>query len=143
MVEIRRVTDEFSVAPQIRADDFAKIADAGFRHVINNRPDGEALGQLTSAEAERQAEAAGVTYHHAPFKGPPTEEAINALEALMDAAEGPMLAYCRSGTRSITAWAMMQGRKGNMSAAEIVEAAGQAGYDLSPMKDLLRSLSKR
>lgn len=143
MVELRKVTDDFSVSPQVRADDFAKIADAGFRHVINNRPDGEALGQLTSAEAQKAAEAAGVTYHHAPFKGQPSEEAIQTLEGLMDAGTGPVFAYCRSGTRSITAWAMMQGRKGNMSAAEIVEAAGQAGYDLSPMKDLLRSLSRK
>ncbi len=143
MLEIRKVTESFSVAPQLDAADFTAIAAAGFRHVLNNRPDGEMFGQLTSAEAEAAAADAGVTYHHAPFQGPPTEEAVNALEAQIDAASGPVLAYCRTGTRSITAWAVMEGRKGNMSAEEIVAAARQAGYDLEPMKDLLRSLSKR
>lgn len=143
MADIRKVNDDFSVSPQLRAGDFAALAAEGFRHVINNRPDGEMLGQLTSAEAEAAAKAAGVTYRHAPFQGPPTEEAINALEAQFDAAQGRVLAYCRTGTRSITTWAVLQGRKGKMSVEEIVAAGRQAGYDLEPMKDLLRSLSTR
>lgn len=143
MAEIRKVVENFAVAPQISAKDMAEIAAAGFRHVINNRPDGEALGQLTSAKAEEAAKAEGLSYQHAPFQGPPTDEAVSALEQQLANAEGPVLAYCRSGTRSITAWAILQGRKGNMTAADIVKAASQAGYDLEPMKDLLRSLSKK
>lgn len=143
MADIRKVTDDFSVAPQIKAEDFAAAAATGFRHVINNRPDGEMFGQLTSAQAEAAASVAGVTYRHAPFQGAPTEEAVSVLEAQLEAAEGPVLAYCRSGTRSITTWAVVQGRKGNMSPEEIVAAGRQAGYDLEPMKDLLRSLSTR
>ncbi len=143
MADIRKVTEEFSVAPQLDAADFAEIAAAGYRHIINNRPDGEAGDQLSSAEAAAAAEAAGMTYQHAPFQGPPTPEAETVLAAQLAAAEGPVLAYCRSGTRSITAWALHQGRKGNMSADEIVSAGSQAGYDLEPLKGLLRSLSNR
>lgn len=141
MAEIRKVTEDFAVAPQMSGEDFTEVAAAGYRHVINNRPDGEAPGQLPSAEAEIAAKAADLSYVYAPFQGPPPADALNALEAQFAAAEGPVLAFCRTGTRSITAWALWQGRKGNRSPEEIVAAASQAGYDLEPMKDLLRNLS--
>ena len=137
MADIRHVTEGFAVAPQLSSVDFAELKALGFRQVINNRPDGEAPGQMTSAEAEAAAKEAGLTYVHAPFVGRPTEEAVAA--AANSAA--PTLAFCRSGTRSINAWALAQAQKGGMSPEEIVLAAQNAGYDLSPMKDLLRRLS--
>lgn len=137
MADIHRVTGEFAVAPQLRPEDFAALKALGFRQVINNRPDSEAPGQMTSAEAEAAAKAAGLAYVHAPFVGRPTEEAVAAAAN----AAGPTLAFCRSGTRSITAWALAQAQKGGMSPEEIVLAAQNAGYDLSAMKDLLRRLS--
>lgn len=143
MVEIRKVTEDFAVAPQVSAKDFVEIAAAGYRHVICNRPDGEMLGQLSLEKAQAEAEAAGLSFRAAVFQGPPPEEALSALEAQIDVAQGPVLAYCRTGTRSITAWAVLQGRKGNMSPEDIVAAGKNAGYDLEPMKDLLRSLSSR
>lgn len=143
MAEIRKVTEDFAVAPQLGASDFREIAEAGYRHIINNRPDGEGAGQVSSAEAAAACEAAGLTYRHAPFQGPPTADAQSALQAQFSEAEGPVLAYCRTGTRSITAWAMVQARRGDMTPDDIVAAARQAGYDLEPMKDLLRSLSNK
>jgi uncharacterized protein (TIGR01244 family) len=137
MADIHRVTEEFAVAPQLAPADFAELKALGFRQVINNRPDSEAPGQMTSAEAEAAATAAGLAYVHAPFVGRPTEDAIAAAAN----AAAPTLAFCRSGTRSIGAWALAQAPKGGMSPDEIVLAARNAGYDLSPMKDLLRKLS--
>jgi uncharacterized protein (TIGR01244 family) len=139
MADLRQVTDAFSVAPQLEADDLAALKAAGFRHVISNRPDEEAPDGAKSADIKRAAEAAGLTYVHAPFVGQPTPEAIEAATK----AAGPTVAYCRSGTRSVTAWAMSQARLSAMSADEIVGAAAQAGYNLSALKDALRQLGAR
>lgn len=139
MADLRQVTDTFAVAPQLEIEDFAALKAAGFRHVINNRPDGEAPGQPTSKEAEATAKAAGLTYVHAPFVGRPTPEAIEAAAK----AAGPTVAYCRSGTRSVTAWAMSQAKTGRMSADDIVKAAADAGYNLAALKDALRQLGGR
>ncbi len=138
MAEIRHVTSQFSVAPQIGLEDFPAIASMGFRHIINNRPDGEATDQLSSAEAEAAAKAAGLSYVHAPFVGQPTADSVKAVMA----ASSRTLAYCRSGTRSITAWAMAQASEG-CDAQEIVEAAQDAGYNLGTMRGLLRQLGAR
>lgn len=138
MAEIRHVTDQFSVAPQIALEDFPALASEGFRHIINNRPDGEAPDQPSSAEAEAAAKSAGLTYTHAPFVGQPTADAVKAVMA----ARSRTLAYCRSGTRSVTAWAMAQASE-NCDAQEIIEAAQDAGYNLASMGGLLRQLGAR
>jgi sulfide:quinone oxidoreductase len=139
MADTRRVTDTFSVAPQLQLDDFADLKAMGFQHVINNRPDGEAANQPASTEAESAAKAAGLTYVHAPFVGQPSPEAVEAAAKTA----GKTLAYCRSGTRSITAWAISQAQSGKMPADDIVQAAAGAGYNLSALKDVLRRLGSR
>lgn len=138
MADIRQVTEQFAVAPQVELDEFADFAAMGFTHIINNRPDGEAGDQPSSAEAEAAAKAAGLTYVHAPFVGQPTAEAVKAVMN----AKGKTLAYCRSGTRSVTAWAFAQASE-NGNAEEIVSAAENAGYNLGPLGGLLRQLGAR
>lgn len=138
MAEIKHVTDQFSVAPQLSLEDFPALAADGFRHIINNRPDGEEADQPASAEAEAAAKSAGLTYVYAPFVGQPTADAVKAVMS----ARSRTLAYCRSGTRSITAWAMAQASEG-CDAQEIVEAAQDAGYNLGSMGGLLRRLGAR
>lgn len=140
MADIRQVTETFAVAPQLEIEDFAELKALGFSHIINNRPDSEVgHGQPTSKEAEAAAKAAGLTYVHAPFAGQPTPEAVQAAAK----AAGKTLAYCRSGTRSVTAWALAQAQNGRMSAEEIIQAASGAGYNLSALKDALRQLGAR
>jgi uncharacterized protein (TIGR01244 family) len=136
MADIRRVSPDFAVAPQLQPADFAQLKAQGFREVINNRPDGEVPGQMTSADAEAAARAAGLAYVHAPFVGRPTGEAIDAAAK----AARPALAFCRSGTRSTNAWAMAEAQSGSMTPDDIIRSARNAGYDLSPMKDLLLKL---
>ena len=138
MADIRRVTDQFAVAPQIGVEDFAALADMGFRHIINNRPDGESPDQPSSAEMAAAAKSAGLTYVHAPFVGQPTSDAVRAAAQ----ASGRTLAFCRSGTRSVTAWAMAQAGEG-AEVQDIVELAAGAGYNLGPMGGLLRQLGAR
>src|SRR5688572_16115027 len=108
MTDLRQVTDTFAVAAQLDVADLAELKAAGFRHVISNRPDEEAPPGAKAADIRKAAEALGLTYVHAPFVGPPTPEAIEAAAK----ASGPTVAYCRSGTRSVTAWAMSQAKKG-------------------------------
>jgi uncharacterized protein (TIGR01244 family) len=138
MADIRQVTDQFAVAPQLDLQDFSQLASAGYRHVINNRPDGEADGQPTSAEVEQAAKAAGLTYTFAPFVGQPTADAVKA--ALN--APGRTIAFCRSGTRSVTAWALAQASQGE-EAQYIIEAVSDAGYNVAPMSNLLRQLGAK
>ena len=139
MADIRQVTDTFAVAAQLEAADMAELKAAGFRHVISNRPDEEAPPDAKAADIRKAAEAAGLTYVHAPFVGQPTPEAVEAAAK----ASGPTIAYCRSGTRSVTAWAVSQAKTGSMSADAIVEAAANAGYNLAALKDALRRLGAR
>jgi uncharacterized protein (TIGR01244 family) len=129
VTHFRVVTAAFSVSPQIGLDDVALARADGFRLIVNNRPDGEEPGQPTSAEIEEAARVADLAYVHIPVVGRPTRQQVEAMHAAIVAAEGPALAYCRSGNRSILTWAL--GRLGTVSRAEIVRLATGAGYNLS------------
>ena len=130
MPDFRKVTEAFSVAPQIAVDDIAAAADQGFVLVINNRPDGEAPDQPSSARMAAAAQAAGVAYLHIPVRGGPTPEQVEAVRAAVAGADGPVLAFCRSGTRSIVTWSLGQAASGR-DRAELVKLGQGAGYDLS------------
>ncbi|MBI5941096.1 MAG: TIGR01244 family phosphatase [Caulobacterales bacterium] len=131
MTEFRRVTEDFSVSPQIEPADMAAAAAQGFTLVINNRPDGEVPDQPSSAEMEAAARAAGMDYVHIPVKGSPTEEQVTANRVAIEDADGPVLAFCRSGTRSIVTWSIGQAMSGVRSRSELSALGRQAGYDLS------------
>ncbi|MGH1557492.1 TIGR01244 family sulfur transferase [Caulobacter segnis] len=130
MSDFRRVTDSFSVSPQVTEADMAKAAAEGFVLVINNRPDGEDPGQPSSAAMEAAARAAGLDYLYAPVRGGPTPDQVEAVRAAVEAAGGPVLAFCRSGTRSIVTWSIGQAAAGE-DRETLVNQGLQAGYDLS------------
>ncbi len=126
----RRLTETLSVAGQIHVDDLAAIAQAGFRTLICNRPDGEGSDQPTFPEIERAARDHGLEAIYLPVtSGKVTDEDAQAFKAALDRVPGPVFAYCRSGTRSTTLWALSQASQ--RSAAEILETARAAGYDMS------------
>ncbi|HEX4180733.1 MAG TPA: TIGR01244 family sulfur transferase [Caulobacteraceae bacterium] len=131
MSEFRKVTDDFSVAPQISPDDIAAAADQGFVLVINNRPDGEAPDQPSNAQMAAAAQAAGVAYVHIPVRGGPTADQVEAVRAAIADAGGPVLAFCRSGTRSIITWSLGQAGSGERDRGELARLGHEAGYDLS------------
>jgi uncharacterized protein (TIGR01244 family) len=131
MSEFRKVTDSFSVAPQIGLADLARAAEAGFTLVINNRPDGEVPDQPTSAEVEAAAKATGLDYAHIPVRGAPTPEQVAAERSVLAGAKGPVLAFCRSGTRSIVTWSLGEAGAGARSRDELVRLGQAAGYDLA------------
>ena len=131
MAQFRRVTDQLSVSPQITVDDVDEAARLGFRTIVNNRPDGEEPGQPTSREIEMAAAAAGLAYAHIPVRGMPTPEQVEGERRLLETADGPVLAYCRSGTRSIVTWAVGQAQAGQRGRDELKRLGAEAGYDLS------------
>jgi uncharacterized protein (TIGR01244 family) len=137
MTEFKRVTPDFAVAPQLTAADIARAAAEGFRTLIDNRPDGEVPGQFSAAEAKAAAEAAGLAFHAIAFTGAPPPAVVAATAELLEQAHGPVLAYCRTGTRSITAWAMAQALTGAHAPDALVALARQAGYDLSGAREAL------
>ncbi len=131
MSDFRRVTDDFSTAPQISLSDVAQAARLGFRTLISNRPDGEEPGQPTGAEVAAAAAAAGLAFHHIPVRGSPTPEQVEETRLVLQDAEAPVLAFCRSGTRSIVTWSLCQALSGARERGELVSLGREAGYDLS------------
>jgi len=132
MTQFRKVTDHFQVSPQVTVDEARQAVAAGAVLVINNRPDGESPDQPSSAEVEAAVRAAGADYLAIPFVGRPTEAQAKAQAEAVAAAKGPVLAFCRSGTRSITAWALGEAAAGH-DPEDLVRLAQGAGYDLSPI----------
>jgi len=95
-------TPEFATLPQIGIDDLATIAAAGFKTVINNRPDGEGgASQPTSTQLAEAAQAQGLAYVHLPVtSGNITEDNRADFSRLIAEMPKPIVAFCRSGTRS-------------------------------------------
>ncbi len=132
MADFRKVTDSFFVSPQIDESDLDIAASEGFKTVICNRPDGEGADQPATASLKAKAESLGLEFVELPFAGAPSPEIVAKQGDLVAAAEKPVLAFCRSGTRSITAWALSQSGTGR--ADEIIAAAAEAGYDLEGLR---------
>ena len=133
MADFRRVTDDYSVAPQIAPEDLAVAKEQGFTLVINNRPDGEEPGQPSNAVMEAAARAEGLDYLYNPVRGSPAPEQVQAQADAIARTDGPVLAFCRSGTRSIVTWALGQAAAGIRDKAELVNLGAGAGYDLGPV----------
>lgn len=95
------VSDSVSVAAQLAPGDLAAVAAAGFRSVINNRPDMEGgASQPSSDQMGRAAEAAGLQYVYLPVDSSNiTAENVQRFRELIDSLPGPVLAFCRSGGR--------------------------------------------
>lgn len=133
MDSIKRITPFFSVAPQIQVEDLATIAAAGFQTLVNNRPDGEGEGQPSSEAMARAAAEHGLRYHYLPVQsGNIRDENVTDFAELLSTARGPVLAFCRTGTRSTSLWALSQASR---LSPDIIQATTQAaGYDLSGMQ---------
>ncbi|MBZ4022483.1 TIGR01244 family protein [Rhodobacter sp. TJ_12] len=138
MLDLRYLAPDFAVAPQIALEDLDEAARLGFRTVINNRPEDEVPESLRDAAFAAAAEAAGLRYLFLPYEpGLLTSALAEAFEAAVAVAPHPVLAWCRSGTRSSHLWALAQA--GQRPVEEILSAAAQAGYDHSGLVPLLRA----
>lgn len=132
-MQANKLTESLSVAGQIAPDDVAAIAAAGFKTIINNRPDGEKPGQPASDAVRAAAEAAGLAYHINPLVPGGLTPAIVAEQGrLLREAEGPVLAHCASGNRSTILWALCN--PDGLDADERIRRAAEVGYDIAGLR---------
>lgn len=138
-MDLRQLTPDLAVSAQILPEDLPALAEAGFRVLINNRPDDEVGPDIDHAAMAEAAGAAGLAYVFNPFTpGQITPQMISTqAEAL--ALAGPKLAYCRSGNRSTVLWALS--RAGQEPVEDLLATAARAGYDLSGLRPLIESLA--
>lgn len=139
-MDLRPLTDDMAVAPQLAPEDMNALAASGVRLVICNRPDSENPPELQAAAMQRAAEAAGLDFTYNPLRpGQLTEGAIEEQQDAMEGADGAVVAYCASGTRSAILWALAQA--GRMPADEIIAAAGRAGYQIDGLRGQIEALA--
>jgi len=139
----KTIVDGVYASPQIGLPEVELAKAMGVTLIINNRPELESPDQTPGAEIEAAARNAGIAYvaipvTHAGFSEPQVAAMARALEG----AAGPVLAYCRSGTRSTLLWALAEASKG-ADPDDLAAAAAQAGYDVSPIRTLLDMLAAR
>ncbi len=139
----RKLDNAISVSPQITPGQLADAAAQGVTLVINNRPDDEQPGQPSGAEIAAATAQAGLDYRaipvtHAGF----SHTQIDAMADALENANGPVLAYCRSGTRSTLLWALARAKLGD-DKTELAAKAKSAGYDLAPVAAMLDMVAGR
>jgi sulfide:quinone oxidoreductase len=135
MTEPKPLDETVSVCSFVTPADLIDLA-ARFRTIVNNRPDAEEPGQAGSAEIEQAARKLGLDYVHIPVvPGQITDEQVAAFARALADKPGPVLAFCRSGARSASLWALS--RAGEHGAEDVLEAAARAGFDLQALKPRL------
>lgn len=129
---ITPIESRLSVSGQPNEADIADLAGKGFALLINNRPEGEEPGQLGTEAEAAAAQAAGLAYLHLPVTGPGiTLDDIAQFRDAVEGASGPVLAHCRSGTRSLTLWALSEVLAGRLSREDMAAYGRERGFDLS------------
>lgn len=137
-MDFRKIAPDLSVAAQIAPQDVGVAAAQGFRSIMINRPDGEASEQPDRSEIEAAAERSGLKVAYLPVvSGNITDEDVRSFSEAMATLPAPVLAYCRTGTRSSTLWALSQA--GHLSTDAILSTAKDAGYDLGGIRGRLDS----
>ena len=132
--------DNMLVAGQISPADITVAAAQGVALIINNRPDGEAPDQPPGADIAAAARAAGMDYVAIPISGGFSLDQVTAMHDALAEASGPVLAFCRSGTRSTNLWSLARAMGGD-DPARLAECAAAQGYDLTPLMGALKQLS--
>ena len=141
-MDIRPLTPDYAVSPQIELSDLAAIKAAGYTTVIDNRPDGEIPPALHTATMQAAAEALGLTFVVNPvIGGALTMANVDAQRAAIDAATGPILAYCASGNRSSVVWALSQA--GRMPVDDLIGIPARHGYQLEHLRPQLEMLARQ
>jgi uncharacterized protein (TIGR01244 family) len=141
MMEAKTVAPGLAVAAQPATGDLQQLAQQGFRTLINNRPEGEELGQLPPAEEGAEAERQGLSYVHIPVKmSSISRDDVEAFRRAVQESPGPVLAHCKSGTRSYLLWAAGEALHAGRDPNELVDEAAAAGYKLQSLPDLVARL---
>ena len=140
-MDIRPLTDTYAVSPQITPEDLQAIAQAGYRTVICNRPDGEVPPELQAETIRRATEAAGLRFVLNPVVGGAiTFENVTEQGAALEGSDGPVLAYCASGNRSSIVWALSQA--GTEPTDTLIAIPARHGYGLEPFRDMIDKIAQ-
>ncbi len=135
-MDIRRLTDSYTVSPQILPEHVPEIAQAGFTTVICNRPDDEIPMEIHAHVMQIAVEAAGMTFINHPLTHDTMTPANIAIQMQIVAdAPGPVFAYCASGTRCSVIWCL--GQPADVDTDTVIKTAAEAGYDLSALRPTL------
>ena len=141
-MDIRPLTETYAVSPQIAPEDLPAVKAAGFTTVIDNRPDGEIPNHLHIATMQAAAEALGLTFVVNPIiGGAMTMANVATQRAAMQAAAGPVLAYCASGNRSSQVWALAQA--GQMPTNDLIGIPARFGYQLEGLRGQIDMLAQQ
>ena len=135
------LTESLQVWGQLNPDDIETAAAAGITCIINNRPDGEEPGQPNGDDLQAIAEDKGITWVSVPvIPGQMSMTEVEGMAAALAGAKGPVLAYCRTGTRTTNLWGLATAFTKQMQPDDIMNAAKGAGYDLAPVYPILQQL---
>ncbi|WP_111496333.1 TIGR01244 family sulfur transferase [Marinobacter bohaiensis] len=141
-MELHKLDDTLTVAPQISVADVAEAARAGFRTLVSNRPDGEGADQPATDAIAEAAREQGLEWIYLPVQsGNVTDEDVERFAPLLEQADKPILAFCRTGTRCSTLWALSRARRDNID--QLLNTARSAGYDLEAQRERMASLASR
>lgn len=136
-----RITDAMYASPQIPTSAIAEAKALGVTMIINNRPEGESDDQTPGSAIEAAAQAAGIAYRAIPVShGGFSEAQVDAMSEALAATPGPVLAYCRSGTRSTLLWSLARAKAGEDPGVIAAQAAA-AGYDITPIRQIVDILA--
>ena len=136
---MKQLEPNLFVSGQIAPEDIPALAAAGVTMIVNNRPDGEVRGQPEGGLIASAAREAGIDYRTIQISQL-TGDAVDDTARLLADADGKgatLLAFCASGTRSTYLWALARSSQGR-DADALVQAAAEAGYDLTPIRRFLR-----
>lgn len=141
-LDLRQLTPDLAVAPQIAPEDMAALKAAGFHTVIDNRPDGEIPPDLRADVMAQAAAAAGLVFVANPvIPGSFTPEMVETQRQAMAAAQGKVLAYCASGNRSTVLWELVNAA--TLPVDDMLATAARAGYNHEPMRPLIAAFAAR
>ena len=138
-MKFAKINNELTVSDQITIEDLKEIHAQGYKTIFCNRPDHESEGQLDFSAIEKEAQKLGIKSIHQPVVGGQiSDDDIAKFGSYFENAQKPIFAYCRTGTRCSTLWALSHTKK--LSVDEILSNTQNAGYDLSTLRDRLNSL---
>lgn len=141
-MDIRHLTPDYAVSPQIAPEDMAAIAAQGFTTIIDNRPDGEIPADWHTAHMQAAAQAAGLRFVANPvIGGAMTMQNVEVQAEAIAAAPGPVLAYCASGNRSSVVWALAHA--GRMPTDDLIGLPARHGYQLEGLRGQIEALAAR
>ena len=138
-MKFAKINNELTVSDQITIEDLKEIQAQGYKTIFCNRPDQESEDQLDFSAIEKEAHNLGIKIIHQPvIGGQISDDDIAQFSCYFEVAQKPIFAYCRTGTRCSTLWALSHAK--TLPIDEILSKAQNAGYDLLPLRDRLNSL---